>query len=178
MTESIIDYLSMACMMSPMSYKTVMHEDGTLEKIPLGQVTIEPNAAPDLSGLDAMDRDGLVALIRKVYSAGWGFSGLTGKDLVEFARKSKGEIYEALKLRAAVLAYASTDARVFRELAAFWADREIGKAIERQETPPVTNTTNIYGLPPDVMERILRQQLERMERQRVQMIENAPAENP
>jgi hypothetical protein len=136
-----------------------------------------PNPAvssEDLARLEEMSREELVDLIERVNLAGWGFSGLTGKDLVEFARKSKGEVYEALKLRAAVLAYSATDARVFKELASFWADREIGKAVERVETPPATNTTNIYGLPADVMERILRQQLERMEKQKQQVIEHKP----
>lgn len=52
-------------------------------------------------------------------------------------------------------------------------DRIDGKPLQRIEQPPQQgSTTNIYGLPQEVMERILRQQLERMERQKLQMIEH------
>jgi hypothetical protein len=52
-------------------------------------------------------------------------------------------------------------------------DRLDGKPVQKIDTPaPVTNNVNMYGIPPEVQERILRQQLERMERQRQMVIEH------
>jgi hypothetical protein len=52
-------------------------------------------------------------------------------------------------------------------------DRLDGKPVQKIDVPaPITNNVNMYGLPPEVQERILRQQLERMEKQRQQVIEH------
>ena len=95
-----------------------------------------PNPAlseAELSSLEQLDRDGLIKLIRKVYSAGWGSKGLTGEALVKTALRSNEEVYEALMLRAATLAENATDddLKMFETLTRFWVEQTKGKPVQR-----------------------------------------------
>ena len=114
-----------------MTYKTIMHEDGTLEKVEKGTKPATPAPAPpDLSRLEEMGRGELRGLLEKVYQAGWGYGKLTGKELLEMALKTKDEAYEALKLTALTLAVNASEWREFTALATFWAEREKGKPVQ------------------------------------------------
>ena len=84
----------------------------------------------EVAKLEAMDRVELVALVRRIYKAGWGYGKLTGKDLLEMALKTKDEAYEALKLTALTLAHNAKDWREFHALATFWSERERGKPVQ------------------------------------------------
>lgn len=104
-----------------MAYKTILHDDGKLEKIEIGQVAALSNdnalTASDLSVLDTMDAVALRELIRRVGGAVWGV-GLMSKE----------QIAEAFKLKLAIGGMAEKD--MFKALPVMreWFDRELGKA--------------------------------------------------
>lgn len=108
---------------------------GMLHQLPTEDESTPPSAlsASDLSRLEGMSREELLALIQKVSKAGWGYGGLKGKDLLEMALKSKEEAYEALKLAALTLATNAGEWREFIALATFWAEREKGKPSQAVE---------------------------------------------
>ena len=87
-----------------------------------------PSVAPVvLDNLLDMDRNALKQLLQKVLDAGWGFRGLTGRDLIEACLKSEDELYESLLLTGYVMAKNATDWREYHALATFWSERKRGK---------------------------------------------------
>lgn len=99
--------------------------------------------SPDLSALDTLTRDELIALIRKVCAAGWGYAGLSGRELVKASMQSDDEAYESVMLTALVLAKNAKDWREFHTLASFWAERKKGKPVQPSSLTTDANTLTL-----------------------------------
>lgn len=104
---------------------------------------VNPLSDAVMQDLEAMTAEELRTLIKRICKAAWGYGNLTGKDLLEAAVSSKEDAYEALKLRAFVLASNASEWREFHALATFWAEREKGKPKQSIDT---TVTLSILDL--------------------------------
>lgn len=87
---------------------------------------------PDLSKLDQMTREELIALIKTVSSALWGYALL-----------SKEEKQEALRLKVYAIAMGSAQDAVTLKAANDWLDREEGKATQRIESKTLVATVDL-----------------------------------
>lgn len=70
-----------------MQYKTVMNENGVLKKIPLDEhLDFQPTESPDLSCLDDMGREELIALVRRCAGAFCGYALLNDEEAIAAIR--------------------------------------------------------------------------------------------
>ena len=109
-----------------------------------------PLTEHEMKNLADMSKEELITLISRVCVAAWGYGNLTGKDLITAALNSKEEAYEALKLRAFVLASNAAEWREFHALATFWAEREKGKPKQSIDT---TVTVGIIEIVEEIAKR-------------------------
>lgn len=127
-------------------------QTGAIEHVKAGDQQSIPECpvdASELAALEGMTRESLIDLFRRVYSAAWGIDGSTVADLIKTSVKPKEELYEAIMLKAATIALGTKDAKEFKELALFWAERERGKAVTpiAVEVRQERDTRKLAGLP-------------------------------
>lgn len=103
-----------------MSYRTVMHEDGTLEKVQNGAnppvIDTETIPPATLAALEGMGREELIGLIRRVSGAMWGIGIMT-----------QAEREDAMLLKLSVLALTSDMAKEVVPAVREYFDRVRGK---------------------------------------------------
>jgi hypothetical protein len=108
-----------------MGYKTILHENGTLEKVengakPLTTATNPALGEGELAGLEQMDRGGLLSLVKRLPAK------ITG-----YALQTREERKDAMRLKIYDIAMSSENDAVTLKAANDWLDREEGKAIQR-----------------------------------------------
>lgn len=108
-----------------MAYKTIMHEDGTLEKVENGAKLSTPELQPSLSvaELEGMTRDELIALIHAACP-----------DKAQVLLMTEEQRGRAIVDMLAITALTSADRKEARECGKEWLDRTIGKPLQRQMT--------------------------------------------